>query len=123
VRLGLLVVLMLSGLAGCGVESLFVGNGCTQAEDSTWDIALPTDPSDTLKIEDCQMDADACDALCTMELDANVDNVDTMTGCAVRFDGSTVHVEVKYNIDSDDSGCDSEPEPQGGVDLLDAGAN
>ncbi len=64
-----------------------------------------------LEVEDCQVDVDACDALCTMELDANVVDLDQMTGCAVRFDGSTVHVEVTYDIETDDGGCDSEPEP------------
>ena len=64
-----------------------------------------------LEVEDCQADVDACDALCTMELTANVDDLDTMTGCEVRFDGSTVHVRVTYDIDSDDGGCEPVDEP------------
>src|SRR5580704_14032595 len=56
VRLGLLVMLALSATAGCGVESLFVGSGCTRSEDSTWDIHEPADPSTMLEVEDCQVD-------------------------------------------------------------------
>jgi hypothetical protein len=111
VRLGMLALITigLSGLSGC---SVFTGSDCTDHQDSTWDMHEPTDPSTTLKIEDCRDDEGACNALCTMELDQNVTDVflEQMTGCQVRFDGSTVHVEVKYDTASDSPGCD-QPEP------------
>ncbi|HEY3801626.1 MAG TPA: hypothetical protein VGL61_03430 [Kofleriaceae bacterium] len=112
VRFGILALtaaLGLSGLSGCAV---FTGSGCTAHQDSTWNVQEPTDPSTTLKIEDCRDDASACDILCSMELEQNASGVDIeqMTGCQVRFDGSTVHVEVKYDTVSDSPGCD-QPEP------------
>ena len=118
-------MLALSATAGCGIESLFVGSGCTRSENSTWNLQEPTDPSTTLAIEDCRADVGACDALCTMELNANVssEDLDTMTGCTVLFDGSTIHVEVTYDIDSDDAGCDGEPEPGGPLSDASGGAN
>jgi len=114
VRIGLGIVAAFAAisLGGC---SLFVGSGCTDDKATTWDLHEPTDPSTTLKIEDCRQDVDACDVLCTMELDANASNVNTMTGCQVLFDGETIHVEVKYQVDSNDPGCevlgDDEPVP------------
>jgi hypothetical protein len=118
VRLGMLALMMaVVGLSGCAIEEIFTGPGCTDHQDSTWDLHEPTDPSTTLKIEDCRDDASVCDVLCTMELDQNVVNVplEEMTSCQVRFDGSTVHVEVKYDTASDAPGCDSEPIEQPGI--------
>ncbi|HEY1548806.1 MAG TPA: hypothetical protein VGG28_13345 [Kofleriaceae bacterium] len=111
----------LLGVAGCGgVESLFVGHGCTDSASSSWDLHEPTDPATTLKIEDCRMDVGACDALCDLELDA--DNEDfaegdaTLTKCTVRFDGSTIHVQADYDTPDDAPGCEQEGfgEPDGG---------
>jgi hypothetical protein len=117
VRLALCLVAI--GLAGCGVESLFVGSGCTSHQSSTWDLHEPTDPSTTLQIEDCRIDSGACDALCTKELDANEIEVDTLTSCTARFDGSTIHVEADYDTSNDQPGCDvvgdDEPLPTAGV--------
>lgn len=112
IGLGIVAAFAAISLGGC---SLFVGSGCTDDKATTWDLHEPTDPSTTLKIEDCRQDVDACDVLCTMELDANASNVNTMTGCQVLFDGETIHVEVKYQVDSNDPGCevlgDDEPVP------------
>jgi hypothetical protein len=120
VRIGVLALLAtgLLGLGGCGVDSLFVGTGCNDNESSTWDLHEPTDPSTTLEIEDCRQDVGACDALCTTELGSNGDSDDTMTGCTVRFDGSTIHVQVDYDTPTDEPGCDSgsevfNPTPEG----------
>jgi hypothetical protein len=113
----------LLGVAGCGgVESLFVGHGCNDSESSSWDLHEPTDPSTTLMIEDCRMDVGACDALCTSELDANNQDFSeeggTLTGCTVRFDGSTIHVQADYDIPDDAPGCEpegfGEPDAGGG---------
>jgi hypothetical protein len=110
--LALTVTMAAVGLSGLGGCSIFTGSGCTNNQDTTWDLHEPTDPSTTLKIEDCRDDVSACQVLCTMELDQNVVDqpIEQMTGCEVRFDGSTIHVEVKYDISSDTPGCD-EPEP------------
>jgi hypothetical protein len=116
-----LVAAGLLGLAGCGVESLFVGHGCTDSESSSWDLHEPTDPSTTLMIEDCRMDVGACDALCDMELGSDEDfaaSGDMLTGCTVRFDGSTIHVQADYDEPDDSPGCEQEgvglPEDGGG---------
>jgi hypothetical protein len=102
----------LFGVAGCGgVESLFVGHGCTDSASSSWDLHEPTDPTTTLKIEDCRMDVGACDALCTLELGSDEDfseNGGTLTGCTVRFDGSTIHVQANYDVPDDAPGCEQE---------------
>jgi hypothetical protein len=106
VTAGLLVV------GGCsGVESLFVGHGCTDSESASWDLHEPTDPSTTLTIEDCRMDVGACDALCNLELGSDEDFTDSggmLTGCTVRFDGSTIHVQANYDIPDDAPGCEQE---------------
>jgi hypothetical protein len=110
VRFGILAVTAALGVSsGCAV---FTGPGCTDHQDSTWNVQEPTNPSATIMIEDCRDDVDACTDLCTTELDQNASGVDIvqMTGCQVRFDGSTVHVEVKYDTASDSPGCD-QPEP------------
>jgi hypothetical protein len=100
-----LVAAVATCLGGCAIESLFVGSGCTDHDETVWSLHEPTDPSTTLKIEDCRQDSDACEVLCTMELDANVSNVNTMTDCQVRFESQTVHVDVKYDVQSTDPGC------------------
>lgn len=110
VRLGMLALLGVVGLSGCAIESVFTGSGCTDHKTSTWSLSEPTDPSTTLKIEDCRVDVDACDALCTMELDEFGTDVDEMTGCQARFEGSAVHLQVDYDVQSDAPGCEV-PEP------------
>jgi hypothetical protein len=104
---------MAAASAGCGtIESAFLGTGCEDHNDTTWDLHEPTDPSTTLKIEDCRQDAGACDALCTLELETYAPN-GTMTGCNVLFDGTTIHVEVHYDVLNDQPGCLPLQQPTG----------
>ena len=105
------------GLAGCGVDSLLTGTGCVSHDEDTWDLHEPTDPATTLKIEDCRVDVDACDALCTMVLAAN-NSSGTETSCQVTFEGATTHVDIHYDVNNGGDGCavpeDDEPAPSGG---------
>lgn len=101
-----LILFAACALAVAGCSSSSTSESCLDQKTSSWDLQQPGTPQQDLKVADCQADIAACDALCEYVLELQMPDAEFDDGCSVRFDGSTVHVEVKYAVfdDTDTNG-------------------
>ena len=78
-----------------------VGNSddCSSEVSRQFAFETPADPPLDLRVESCRLDADACQALCTM-LMARA-GLGSPTTCEVRFDDVTVHAAASYTTRRD----------------------
>ena len=105
--------LVLGLLAACGN----VGGDCQQEVQKTLTISTPADPPLQLKVEQCEVDVDACPALCTLAAQRANLSVTPET-CDVHFNTSEVQLDIKYLDFTGGIGCprpEPQPEPGSGV--------
>lgn len=93
-------VLLAAAVAGCDNNN----DSCDQAPVSKRvTIETPTDPALQLRVSSCEVDIDACKALCELALERL--NIATfgVTSCKVGFSGDRVLMDVDYT--PSDSNC------------------
>ncbi len=101
-------------LAACGN----IGGDCTQQVTKTLTINTPADPSLQLKVDQCQVDVDACPPLCALAAQ-RADLTQTPTSCDVKFSDTEVQLAITYMDTAGGIGCPGPqplpPEPQPGT--------
>ena len=103
--------LVLALLAACGD----VGGDCQQEVTKTLTIQTPADPPLQLRVEQCQVDVDACPQLCTLAAQRANLSV-TPESCDVKFSTTEVQLDIKYQDFTGGIGCPGpQPEPGSGV--------
>jgi hypothetical protein len=105
--------LVLVLLSACGN----VGGDCQQEVTKQLTISTPADAPLQLRVDQCQVDVDACPALCSLAAQrANL--TQTPQSCDVKFGATEVELDIKYQDFTGGIGCpgpEPQPEPGSGV--------
>lgn len=90
--------------SGCAVDPIPVGDSCVDHHEETIEIQTPADPPMELRIESCQLDLDACQAVCDMAMSRHGIS-ETSTSCGIAFEPLSIAVHVAYDTDNGGNGC------------------
>ena len=91
-------VLIVAAMTGCGSDD----NECfDDPVEKRLTIETPTDPALQLRIDSCEVDVDACPALCSLALERISLPAAAVNSCKVGFAGAKVLMDVYYTPTND----------------------
>lgn len=105
-RIGSLV----TALAGLVAGVTLAACACTATEHQTLTVSTPADPAMQFRVDSCRADPDACPALCSLALE-RAGFMGSVDSCDVSFAGTTVTLDVAFEVDDHGFGCPSAPGP------------